>query len=197
MAQRSRAHVRATGGAREGPGRLDWYATLFEVIDMRSFSNLWYWIGVAVVWSSVSHFVIGVPFDMLQRARRYGGQADQDFEDMVRIYVNRIALINRLSGLWLVLFGSAAISALALLGFYYGIEFAQALFLIGFPLCIVAALSFRTAARIGRENPTGDALKKILVRHRFWCQMIGIFALTITAFWGMYQNLAVGALRGL
>ncbi|MCU0909379.1 MAG: component of SufBCD complex, partial [Rhodobacteraceae bacterium] len=31
---------------------MDWYLTVFEVIDMRSFSNLWYWIGLAVLWSS-------------------------------------------------------------------------------------------------------------------------------------------------
>ncbi len=29
---------------------MDWYATVFELIDMRSFSNLWYWIALAVVW---------------------------------------------------------------------------------------------------------------------------------------------------
>ena len=27
---------------------MDWYLTLFEVIDMRSFSNLWFWIALAV-----------------------------------------------------------------------------------------------------------------------------------------------------
>jgi hypothetical protein len=69
---------------------LDWYRTLFEVIDMRSFSNLWYWIAIAVTWSTVSHWVLGVPFDMLQRARRQGGQADADFETMVRINANRL-----------------------------------------------------------------------------------------------------------
>jgi hypothetical protein len=54
---------------------LGWYSNVFEVIDMRSFSSLWYWIALAVMWSSASHYVLGVPFDLVQRARRRGGQA--------------------------------------------------------------------------------------------------------------------------
>ena len=29
---------------------MDLADTIFEVIDMRSFSNLWFWIALAVVW---------------------------------------------------------------------------------------------------------------------------------------------------
>ena len=57
---------------------MDWYQTIFELIDMRSFSNLWYWIVLAVLWSSVSHWVLGVPFDMVQRAKRHGGKSLDD-----------------------------------------------------------------------------------------------------------------------
>jgi hypothetical protein len=135
---------------------VDWYQTLFEVIDMRSFSNLWYWIAIAVTWSTTSHWVLGVPFDMLQRARRQGGQADADFEAMVRINVNRLNYIRGLSGIWLVVFASMVISALVVLGFWYNVEFAQAVFLIAFPLSIVAGMSFRTADRIEASGETGE-----------------------------------------
>ena len=81
---------------------MDWYSAVFELIDMRSFSNLWYWIALAVVWSTTSHWVIGVPFDMLQRAARHGGQAEADLEAMVRINCNRVLYIAGVSGLWLV-----------------------------------------------------------------------------------------------
>ena len=33
-----------------------------------------------------------------------------------------------------------------------------------------------------------------LTRHRFWTQMVGVAALVLTAFWGMYQNLSIGAI---
>lgn len=176
---------------------LDLYQTIFEVIDLKSFSNLWFWIALAVLWSTVSHWIIGVPYDMLVRAKRYGGQAEIDFEDMVRINVNRLALISRISGLWLLGAGAGAITSLGMLGFLYGVEFAQAIFLMGFPLGIIAVMSFRTAMRIRLEHPTGDGLKAMLTGLRTRIQLVGVAALTVTAFWGMYQNLAVGALRGL
>ena len=92
------------GLARGSKGRhsVQWYQVIFELIDMRSFSNLWYWIALAVLWSSTSHWVVGVPFDMILRARRQGGQPQADLETMVRINVTRLLYIARTSGLWLV-----------------------------------------------------------------------------------------------
>ena len=57
----------------------------FEVIDIRSFSNLWFWMVLAVMWSSASHRVIGIPYDMIQNAKRHGGQAERDLEALMQI----------------------------------------------------------------------------------------------------------------
>ena len=81
---------------------MDWYQTVFEMIDMRSFSNLWFWISLAVMWSTASHWVLGVPFDMVLRAKRVGGQTEIDLEDLVRINTNRLLHVGRVSGLWLL-----------------------------------------------------------------------------------------------
>jgi hypothetical protein len=175
---------------------LDWYALVFEVIDMRSFSNLWYWIGLAVIWSTTSHWVLGVPFDMVLRARRQSGQAEVDLEDMVRINTNRILHIGHVSGLWLLAFGCAMLTTLVMLGFWYDVEFAQALFLLAFPLSLIALLSFRTATKIKVGGAKGDALQRTLTRHRIITQVIGMLSVFVTAMWGMYQNLAVGPLGG-
>ncbi len=175
---------------------MDWYEIVFEVIDMRSFSNLWYWIGLAVIWSTTSHWVLGVPYDMVLRARRQGGEAEQDLEDMVRINTNRILHISRVSGIWLLALGCAVMTALAILGFWYSIEFAQALLLLAFPLSIIGLLSIRTASRIRAEAAHGEALHKRLIRHRVITQFIGMASVFVTAMWGMYQNLAVGPLGG-
>ncbi len=176
---------------------MDWYEAVFEVIDMRSFSNLWYWIALAVIWSTTSHWVLGVPFDMVVRARRKGGQAEQDLEDMVRINTNRLLYIGRVSGLWLLAFVSAFISALAVLGFWYGVEFAQAVFLFALPLSLVGLLTLSTARLIVDEGATGELLHKRLMRHRLYTQIIGMISVFVTAMWGMYQNLAVGPLGGI
>ena len=171
---------------------MDWFDIIFEVIDMRSFSNLWYWIGLAVVWSSASYWVIGVPYDMVQRARRRGGQSVSDLEEITRVNVNRILLIGSVSGLWMIGLGSGLLTVLGILGFGYRIEFAQALFLIGFPMSFVGLLSISTASLIRQEDSRGEVLCRRLIRHRFYTQLIGMLAIFVTAMWGMYQNLYVG-----
>ena len=175
---------------------LDWYQTLFELIDMRSFSNLWFWIVLAVLWSTVSHWVLGVPYDMVQRARRNGEEAQADLEDIVRININRLLYITDVSGLWLLGFGCFGLTMLGLLAFVYGSEFAQAVFLLAFPLTGVGLLSLSTARLIHGEGSTGEQLHKRLMRHRIYTQIIGMVAIFVTALWGMYQNMTLGPLGG-
>ena len=165
--------------------------TILEVIDMRSFSNLWFWIGLAVVWSSASHWVLGVPFDMVTRARKHGGQAQADLEEMVRINVGRLLFIGRVSGMVLLGVACFVLSVLAIVGFLYDVEFAQAVFLIAFPMSVVGLLSLRAARRIAAERPLGETLRKRLIRHRHATQVIGMVSIFVTAMWGMYQNLVV------
>src|SRR5690606_35451150 len=113
---------------------VDWTKTLFDVINLHSFSSLWFWIVLAVVWSSASHYVIGVPYDMVLRARRHGGQAQTDLEDMVRISMNRLLYISVVSGMWLLGFVAFVLTVLMMLAFWYDVEFAQAVVLIALPL---------------------------------------------------------------
>ena len=170
---------------------MSWTTTLFEVIDMRSFSNLWFWIGLAVIWSSVNHWVLGVPYDMITRARRHGGKAQEDLELLVRINSDRMLHIAQVSGLVLLGFLAFVLTSLAILAFWYGVEFAQATFLLALPLSSVGALSLAAARRIAQENPAGDDLHRRLGRHRLKTQVIGMVSIFVTAMFGMYQNLAV------
>ncbi|NIZ60842.1 component of SufBCD complex [Sedimentitalea sp. CY04] len=173
---------------------MDLIDTLVELIDMRSFSNLWFWIALAVVWSSASHWVLGVPIDLVYRAGRKGGQAERDLEDLVRVNVNRMLYITEVSGVWLLGFGCFILSGLFVLGLFYDVEFAQAVFLLSFPLTLVGLVSLATAIRIEREQITGADLRKALVRCRLYIQMIGTIAIFVTAMWGMFQNLRLGFL---
>ncbi len=175
---------------------MDWQDALFDLIDMRSFSNLWFWIAVAVLWSTASHWVLGIPYDMVVRAKRMGGQASQDLHDIVRINVTRILLISRVAGLWLAAISCFVIAALAILGFMYRVEFAQAVFLLMFPMTLVGALSLSTAQLIADEDPQDVDLFRRLARHRTYVQGIGMISIFFTALWGMYQNLSVGPWGG-
>ena len=175
---------------------LDIYSSIFELIDMRSFSNLWFWIALAVLWSTASHWILGVPYDMVLRARRQGGQTEQDLEDLVRINTNRMLYIARVSGLWMLGIGCFVLSGLVVLGFVYGVEFAQALFLLAFPMAIVALVSLSTARLIQEEEATGELLRKRLTRNRLYVQITGLISIFMTALWGMYQNMSIGVLGG-
>lgn len=176
-----------------GP-RVDLIDFLTEMIDLRSFSNLWYWIGLAVLWSSASHWVLGVPFDLIARAGRKGGQAGVDLELAVGVQVRRALHIADAAGNFLIAFVFFVLTVLVLLGFLYKVEFAQAVFLMMCPMSLVGALNLRSARRIVAQELSGDALRKLLLRTRLKIQMLGSVSIFVTACWGMYQNLVTGAL---
>ncbi len=172
---------------------MDVTKTIFATIDLRSFSNLWFWISLAVLWSSLSHWVLGVPYDMVTEARRHGGQAADDMVAMTALNVRRIVRIGPVAGLWLVGVVAFALTLLGLLGFLYGIEIAQAFFLLAVPMTIVGALSLRAARAIDAGGYGAGEIADILGRHRITVQAIGMISIFVTALWGMWHNLAFGA----
>jgi hypothetical protein len=93
----------------------------------------------------------------------------------------------------LLTFLAFALTSLAILAFAYDVELAQAVFLLAFPLTLVGALSLSTSQVIAREQPEGEALYARLSKHRVITQFIGMISIFVTAMFGMYQNLAVGA----
>ncbi len=172
---------------------MDLYAAVFELIDMRSFSNLWYWIALAVLWSTTSHWVLGVPYDMIQRATRRGGEAQQDLEIMVRINCDRLLYIAGVSGLWLLGLVSAGLTSITLLAFFYWVEFAQAVFFLAVPMTLVGLMSLNAARLIREQQLEGEALRHRLSRHRLQIQMVGMVSIFVTALFGMAQNIMAGA----
>jgi hypothetical protein len=173
---------------------LAWYETVYELIDMRSFSNLWFWIVLAVTWSSASHYVLGVPWDMVARARRRGGQTQADVDALARIKATRLVFILDEAGPLITGLVAFVLSTLAVLGFVYRIEFCQAVFLLAAPMTVVGALSLRAARAVIAHDLRGEALWRRLRAHRRAVQAIGIVAIFVTALWGMWQNLTANVL---
>ncbi len=162
---------------------------------MRSFTSVWYWIMLAVLWSTTAHWTLGVPYDVVTRARRArGGIAQQDLETLVRVNCNRITHIMDVSGVWIVSLAFFVLTALAILGFWYGVEFGQAVFLVAAPWSMVAAMSVRHARSIRARAEEGEVLRRHLGRLRFYNQVIGLVSIFVTAFWGMWFNLSATVL---
>jgi hypothetical protein len=171
------------------------FDTVFEVIDMRSFSNLWYWIALAVLWSSTSHWVLGIPHDMIWRGRREGGQAQEDVEDLARINTSRLLHVVDTSPAIVIALASFWLSVLAVLAFWYDVEFAQAVFLLLAPMTVVVWLSVRASRRIAAGENRGEALYRRLVVHRRFTQGIGMLAIFVTALYGTWQNISASILN--
>lgn len=161
---------------------------------MRSFSNLWFWIAIAVFWSTTSHFVVGVPHDLVRRAAREGGQALADVEALAHVYTRRILFISREGGLVLVGFMAFLTAGLLTLAVFYHVEFAQAVLCILLPMLAVTFITIRSCLRIEADALTGEALIGRLRRHRVTVQTVGMLSLFLTGLFGMYQNLTIGAL---
>ena len=168
---------------------MNWYQMLFDLIDMRSFSNLWYWIALGVIWSSASHWVLGVPNDLIQRAKREGAQVQADVETLVRINVGRMLHASRNHGPALIGGTSFLATVLGLLGFVYRVEFAQALMMIFVPLIVLAYLSLRTSVMIEAGQGQGEVLLRRLGRHRLSVQVLGMLSIFVTSMYGMYVNI--------
>lgn len=175
---------------------MGWSSSVFELIDIGSFSNLWFWIALAVMWSRASHRVLGVPFDLVMRAQRMRGQAAQDMTDLLRIHSTRLLYIADEVGLWLVAVGTFCLTGCALLGWVYWVEIAQAVFLLGLPMAMVSLLNLRTARALHTGVHDLDAVFTRLRRHRRSVQILGMLSVFVTAMWGMYMNLTLGVLGG-
>jgi len=158
---------------------------IFELIDMRSFSSVWFWIVLALAWSSVSQNVMGAPYDLIVKARRKGGQATEDLNILVSIFVRRRLTVVRRAGHWVLGFQAMLLTAVFITAFWHGMEFAQALFLLFLPLTLTQFLNVRLAFRIEHDNMRDALLQRALLRHRLWLQLIGVLAIFVTAVWGM------------
>ena len=159
-----------------------------EMIDMRSFTSLWFWMVLAVYWSLSSHWVLGVPQDMIHRARRIGGEAVGDLEAIVRINSQRILHYAREATLPLIAVSAFLLTVLVILAVVYRIELAQALLCFYIPALIQAMLSIRSSRLIEAGEGQGDALFRRLFRHRISVQTLGVVSIFLTGLFGMYHN---------
>lgn len=127
---------------------------------------------------------------MIHSARRHGGQAMEDLDQITAINLRRLMTIAGTPGLVLAGFSAFFITTAGTLGFVYRVELAQGLFCLALPLVLVVALTWRSCQRLTADSLTGDALVTALLHLRFWIQVIAMTAIFFTALFGMYANLA-------
>ncbi len=164
------------------------YKLSVEFLDLRSFSNLWYWIAVFAVWAKAIGWGLGVPYDMVRKARREGGQALYELEVMARITTGRMLATSRGFGPWLVGMVSFGVTSLALLGFVYHSGLAEAVFCLFAPMCGLGYLSLRAALRVEAGEGQGELLLALLTAHRRSAQALASLAVGATILLGLYDK---------
>lgn len=168
--------------------------SLLDLIDLRAFSSLWYWIVVGVLWARISQTPLGVPIDMVRAAETEGDQARDDLEAIAEIMIRRRLGMAEALGVWRIGLWAFALTLLFGLALGYGLELAQAVLLIAAPMALVSLFSHRAAVRIAAGGTEGARLRRRLVRLKYTIQIIGLVSVFVTAIWGMYANLARVAL---
>ncbi|WP_341365874.1 component of SufBCD complex [Yoonia sp. BS5-3] len=169
---------------------MPWRDIFFYALDTATFSSIWYWLALVVTWAAASHWVLGVPYDILLFSRRYGAQAAEDLEKMVEINTRRIVTMMDWFGMWVVAAVAFTLSALALIGFLYRLEFAQGIFMLSFPLIFVGMINLSAARKLQAQMLTGKALWRRLFFLRVWIQGIAAISIFVTASYGMYFNIS-------
>lgn len=147
---------------------------------------------IALMWAGLTRATMGVPYDLLARARRLGGQAQFDIEALARIHAERYVYYWSRGKLFQVAFLAFVLSGLFVLAGLFHFEFAQAILFLLLPLTMIAANSLRVAHRVLAGHGQGDALYTLILRHRFFVQVIGFTFISLTAVFGLFHNLTAG-----
>ncbi len=155
-----------------------------DLFRTKSFDDIWYWLLLAVAWSLTTYWTMGVGNQDAREAREKGGKYLVDFEELVGIYCERINNSIEKYGTSVILVISFILASLATLGFWFWILFAQALFLLLFPLCMTSLVTIYFASRQAEDPVSGQDLIKRYRKLRLVKQTIGVFAISTASFWG-------------
>lgn len=164
--------------------------SIFSLLDPRSFSSLWYWIMVGLIWTNVMNRPLGVPLDMIRDAQAGDDQAASDVHALTDMSIRRRNQMLASLGYWRAAVWSFSLTVLALLAIRYRLELAQAILLVAAPLGLTAYLTDRASARITRETSTGQDLYKRLLRLKLFIQVVAFSSVFFTAVWGMLHTLS-------
>lgn len=172
-------------------------------LDTRAFSSLWYWVLLSVAWTWVGRGALGVPPDLVAQVRRQAagkGAADGPSPesvlllDWLSLAAPRWRVVPR-DGMALLAVACFVLSGLAMLGFGYGVETAQALFLLVGPLAALGALRIRLAAQmraiLGRAERGTLGIDEAaalaahgMTRHQRQAMALSVAAVAAAAVWG-------------
>ena len=176
------------------------FDSLIGFLDSRSFGTVWYWLVVIGTWSLTGRSVIGVPVEILARARGavQAGQGDSPAAlhllDWLSLVLPRWRLGPR-EGVALLALTGFMLTSLAIMGIGYALELALAAFLLLMPLAVLFWMRVALARRLAPlldaaeqgARPVPDAAAEAVRRmviHRRLVTVLSMAAVAVTALWG-------------
>ena len=176
------------------------FDNLIGLLGSRSFSTIWFWLVLIGMWSVTGRSVIGIPSEVLARARAAlagddgQGPAVITLLDWLSLILPRWQLRPREGAAFLGV-TSFLMTSLAVLGFVFWLEMAQALTLLLLPFWALFWMRVRLARRLvplvhaaqeGRapvSQAAGDAARA-MVWHKRFVTILSMIAVAVTALWG-------------
>jgi hypothetical protein len=153
---------------------------LFQFFAAASFQSLWYWVLHVVIWTLACYRTLGVPHDMLIRARRHPDAAEK-VDVLARLSSERIGGIHDRLGVPLAALAGFLLAGVFALGFLSDIETAQAAFAIMLPLAVISYSKLKLALWVRRKGIAGPELVLALARRRIWHQFFAVMAMLAAA----------------
>ena len=177
------------------------FDSLIGFLDSRSFSTIWFWFLLIGAWSVTGRAVLGVPVEVVARARaaHAGGQADGPegiaLLDWLSLTLPRWHLGAR-EGAVVLGVTSFLLSSAFVMGFNFGLELAQAGFLMALPFWVLFWMRVRLARRLApnlARAQAGDAplaetvaeVARSMAHHRIGVVALSLISLAVTMLWGM------------
>ncbi len=165
---------------------------MFQTFNTISFHSLWYWAFTILVWALVTSRTLGVPPDMVLRARRLPDVAAR-VDLLAHIAAARLVAVTSGIGVPVAGLVGFGLAMLAGIGFGSGVELAQAVFVLLCPLALVGAATARLARAVWRERIEGAELRRRLARRRMWNQAIAILAMLAASVVGLAHQPGIWA----
>jgi hypothetical protein len=149
---------------------------VFTIFGTASFQNIWYWAFSVLAWTLATQRTLGVPYDMLLRARR-------DPEELPRVEwlahhaAGRVTAVGARAGTAIAAAVGFALAGLFVFGFLSQYEIARASFVLAFPLAMIGYSTLRLALSVEKHDLRGAVLVRVLARRRFWHQVVAVLAI--------------------
>lgn len=149
---------------------------VFTIFGTASFQNVWYWAFSVLAWTVATQRTLGVPYDMLLRARREDAEVAR-VEWLAHHAAGRVTAVSGRAGTAVAAAVGFVLAGLFVFGFLSGYEIARAAFVLAFPLAMIGYSTLRLALSVEANDLRGKALVTVLARRRFWHQVVAVLAI--------------------